>query len=183
MNTRKKIFLALMIMWMAGIFVFSSRSGDESAKDSYFAGTVVARILVPGFDEWKEDERLSFAEKIDHPVRKSAHAAEYAVLALLAAGVCLPLRREEKISGVRAETLLPWGIAVFYAVTDEFHQLFVPGRSGQVSDVLLDSAGALAGLLLLKAVRRLLRLRRKHVPESGEDAAGQGPFCSSRTIL
>ena len=48
---------------------------------------------------------------------------------------------------IRRELLIPWGIAALYAVTDEFHQLFVPGRSGQFSDVVLDSAGALAGLL------------------------------------
>ena len=37
----------------------------------------------------------------------------------------------------------------FYAATDEFHQLFVAGRSGQIKDVLIDTIGACIGLLVL----------------------------------
>ena len=51
MIMRRRVFLILMILWMAGIFVFSSRSGDESAEDSYFVGTMVGDFFVPGFDE------------------------------------------------------------------------------------------------------------------------------------
>jgi len=50
-----------------------------------------------------------------------------------------------------------------YAATDEFHQLFVPGRSGQVKDVLLDSCGAAVGVLILMLVAALIRfIRKKH---------------------
>lgn len=41
-----------------------------------------------------------------------------------------------------------WGISTAYAATDEFHQIFVPGRAGMVTDVMIDSSGALAGILL-----------------------------------
>ena len=173
MSMRRRVFLVLLILWMAGIFAFSSRSGDESAEDSYFAGILVGDIFVPGFDEWSAERQQAFAEKIDHPVRKTAHATEYAILGLLAAGVYLPgsLKQknekeltEKKESGrymnggsteICRELLIPWAIAAAYAATDEFHQLFVPGRSGQFSDVVLDSAGALAGLLILAAVRKI----------------------------
>lgn len=110
---------------------------------------------MPGFDEWSEQEQLEFAGKIDHPVRKTAHAMEYAVLGLLTAGAFIGSR-----TSILAGILIPWCIASAYAATDEIHQLFVPGRSGQVSDVLLDSAGVLAGLLVLAAVR-LLRQRQR----------------------
>ena len=45
-------------------------------------------------------------------------------------------------------------------MTDEVHQLFVPGRSGQISDVILDSAGALAGVLVLSVVRKLIKRKQ-----------------------
>ena len=51
--------------------------------------------------------------------------------------------------------VLPWLIAAGYAATDEFHQLFVPGRSGQISDVLLDSAGALAGVWIMTGLEKI----------------------------
>ncbi len=40
----------------------------------------------------------------------------------------------------------PWGFVILYAVSDEVHQLFVPGRGGQLTDVIIDTAGAGAGL-------------------------------------
>ena len=50
---------------------------------------------------------------------------------------------------VRRPKLLYWLIGSFYAASDELHQLFVPGRSGEIKDVLLDSLGVLLGVLLL----------------------------------
>jgi VanZ family protein len=76
----------------------------------------------------------------DLVLRKTAHAAEFAVLGLLLARA---LGRELPA--------LVLGIA--YAVTDEVHQALVPGRLGSVWDVLLDSVGVAVGILLLRRVR------------------------------
>lgn len=156
MELHRKIFLVLMVLWMVMIFLFSSRSGELSAEDSTHAGMLVGEMFVPGFEQWSEQEQLEFAQRIDHPVRKTAHAAEYALLALLAAGVLI---RKETTLG--AGIVFPLAVTAAYAATDEIHQLFVAGRSGQISDVLLDSAGALAGLLFLAGVRACLRTRKK----------------------
>ena len=45
------------------------------------------------------------------------------------------------------------GTGILYAASDEFHQLFVPGRSGQITDVLIDSGGLLAGILLVVLIK------------------------------
>lgn len=75
------------------------------------------------------------------PVRKLAHLGEYAVLGALA--------------GRAAGRPLPaLALGAAYAATDEWHQTFVPGRSGQAADVLLDSAGAAAGAWLWHRRRR-----------------------------
>lgn len=110
---------------------------------------MIGQLFVPGFEDWSDKEQEAFAEKVDHPVRKTAHAMEYAVLGLLTAGAYI-----RRGTSIRKGILVPWGIATLYAASDEFHQLFVPGRSGQVSDVVLDSAGVLAGVLLLAGIRR-----------------------------
>ncbi len=75
----------------------------------------------------------------DFLLRKAAHLAEYAVLALL----LVRAFRRTRPAWVPRE-VLAWGLglAVFYAVTDEFHQAFVPGRGPSVADVLLDALGA-----------------------------------------
>ena len=76
----------------------------------------------------------------DHVLRKCAHFAEYAVLGALTAAA---LRTSAHFSWPRA--LLP---GPFAALCDETIQLFVPGRSGQITDVWLDTAGYLTGALL-----------------------------------
>jgi VanZ family protein len=80
----------------------------------------------------------------DLALRKIAHAAEYAVLGWL---LLRAMGRELPAAAI--------GIA--YAVTDEIHQSFVPGRQGAPLDVLIDAAGVLAGVYLLgRATRRVL---------------------------
>ena len=50
--------------------------------------------------------------------------------------------------------VLPWVIGTIYAVSDEVHQLFVEGRSCEVRDMLLDSAGVAAGVLLMNWLKK-----------------------------
>src|SRR5699024_6504703 len=78
-------------------------------------------------------------------VRKGAHIGEYAVLGALLAWA-LPGH-----SLRRATITLAIGIA--YAITDEVHQLFVPGRAGQVSDVLIDTVGVVVGVAAVLFLR------------------------------
>lgn len=118
---------------------------------SLSAGTVVGELLVPDFEDWTKEEQDAFAEKIDHPVRKTAHATEYAILGILSAGTFGTFGMTGKRRAAAA-----WGVAAIYAATDEFHQLFVAGRSCQISDVMLDSAGAAAGIAVLFAVSHII---------------------------
>ena len=54
-----------------------------------------------------------------------------------------------------------WGFSTLYAVTDEMHQLLIEGRSGQWTDVLIDSAGALTGVLIIALVLWMVRKRNR----------------------
>ena len=214
MTVQRKVFLVLMLLWMALIFFYSSRQADVSAEDSGRIGITLGRIFISDFEEWPEEEQQEFAARIDHPVRKTAHAAEYAVLGFLAAGACAGTAGSAgtsrssgmagssgvaesagtagsagtaessgvaesagtaESSGVagrtgngawrkfRKEMFLPWLIAALYAASDEIHQLFVPGRSGQLSDVILDSAGALAGVAAFTVLCWLINRRKARV--------------------
>lgn len=128
---------------MVLIFLFSAQPGDRSDETSLSVGGVIGQIFISDFEQWTPEEQFAFAERINHPVRKLAHATEYAVLGGLVAAMF-------GAYGLRGWLRLgvAWGCTALYACTDEFHQLFVPGRSGQLADVLIDSSGALAGVLL-----------------------------------
>ena len=87
---------------------------------------------------------------VDLLVKKAAHTAEYAILAVLI------LRTSVPATGglTRNPLLITWSLAVLYAVSDEIHQSVVPGRTAAALDVLIDGLGAALGLTVLHVVRR-----------------------------
>lgn len=155
----KRIILPVFtVLWMAVIFWFSSAPAEESTHMSLSAGRMAARIFVPDFDEWEPEKQDAFAEKIDYPVRKTAHAGEYAVLGVWMYGTVSSFSGRKRVCrGITA-----WVAASVYAATDELHQLFVPGRSGQIRDVLLDSTGAAAGILLCMVIAALIKRQTRY---------------------
>ena len=153
-DMRRIIFTILTIGWMVVIFAFSAKDADASTHASNSVGMMIGRVFVADFEEMSLDEQEAFAEAIDHPIRKTAHAMEYAVLGFLVLGAIYSSSMRWYISG-----LISWLIATVYAASDEFHQLFVPGRSGEVKDVCIDSAGALVGVICGILAFRLINRR------------------------
>ncbi len=134
-----------VLFWMCLIF---TASGDSASfKHS-------SRILEPLLNWLLPDLSADQRDLVVTLFRKCAHLTEYAILALL----FLRARRQTPRGSRRpwlwnqaAEAL--WFV-MFYASTDEFHQTFVPTRDGCVRDVMIDSSGAVAGLLLCWAFGR-----------------------------
>ncbi|GEL07377.1 VanZ family protein [Salisediminibacterium halotolerans] len=139
-----------VFLWMGVIFFFSAQPGETSGA---LSGGVVAFV----FDVVQS--AVFFAE-LDADgfhlfIRKAAHFVIYAILAVLILRA-LYFADAPAVFAQR-KGLWAWVLATVYAAIDETHQLFVPGRSGEVSDVLLDSAGALFGLMLCWVWIRLRR--------------------------
>lgn len=145
----KILFLVLSLIWMGVIFMFSSRDGTISSNDSLKVGMTTGKIFVPDFEKKSLAEQIAFALGIDHPIRKLAHSMEYAVLGMLLVGFLY--NRERKFYSF----ILAYIIAVLYAATDEYHQLYVPGRSGEIKDVFIDGFGAICGLSFLAVIMYL----------------------------
>lgn len=170
-TVRQIIFLLLVLVWMAVIFRFSARNADLSTEDSVRVGRIAAEMLVPSYEDMTPAEQYSFALKIDHPVRKTAHATEYLLLCVFLTGALMPAGIE-RIRWKRHAAA--WGVSSVYAVTDEIHQIFVPGRSCEVKDMLIDSSGAALGMLLsalflyLFCIRPLKKMKMKNPEETGE---------------
>ncbi len=146
------LFLVLTILWMITIFYFSSKTAVSSTEQSIGLGERLFRILIPDMDSWPPEQKAAFLESADHFIRKTAHFTEYLILGvLLFCTVNIGGRRASR-RGLWKACLLPFVAAFCYAVSDEIHQSFVPGRSGQAADVLIDSCGAFAGILIFLLV-------------------------------
>ena len=89
MKALRIILTSATILMMALIFWFSAQPADDSSELSTSVGLAVGRIFVPDFEEKTEAEQMLYAQSIDHPVRKCAHASEYAILSALCIGTLL----------------------------------------------------------------------------------------------
>ena len=137
----------LVILWMALIFFLSHQPAIESNQLS--SGIIkriydIIKMIAP-------DIRLDL-ESLNHIIRKLAHFGVYMILGFLLANG-LRYNKKSRINAI----LLALLICILYAISDEIHQIFIPGRSGQVSDVLIDSLGGLVGIVLLDLLRRRKR--------------------------
>ena len=132
---KKQLHFVLNLLLMLFIFCQSALPADLSQQES---GAVVR--LLAGF--LHADESL-----ISFCVRKGAHFLEYLFLGV---SLFLTVRDLRK----RASFWIPWAIGTLYAITDELHQYFVPGRSCELRDVLIDACGAAAGVAIVWVWRR-----------------------------
>jgi len=136
---------------MALIFTGSSDSHSSEHTSRFFEP--ILRWLFPGMSQ-------AHVEDIHMAIRKAAHLTEYAILALLVwralhqSKTGLPAWSWPKVLG----TLL---VVFLYASTDEFHQTFVPTRTGQFSDVVIDTVGGTIGLLALWLFTHFLKRLRQ----------------------
>ena len=137
----KVVKICFLVLWMALIFSFSNQKDVDSSKisDSFIDRTVVKiyKIFNENITKEKENEII---EKYTYPIRKLAHYTLYFILGILSFLVVKDYSINKKLI---IYSLL---ICFLYACSDEFHQLFIIGRSARVLDVMIDTFGSLCGI-------------------------------------
>ena len=151
--TKRIIFSILILINCVTIFYFSNQVADDSSKQSSRVVEIISNII-PYIKNMEEPDKTILKEEILTPiVRKIAHFSIYAMLGIFTTNFVLTLENK-KISKTIIFSLL---FCFIYAVTDEIHQRFIPGRSGQIRDVLIDTSGALVGIVLTITVTTIIR--------------------------
>lgn len=117
------------------IFYMSHKPAAESGEMS---GFIVEWLLRHGIGK-------KAAGSLDFIVRKCAHMSEYFALTVCESFLLINIRKDYS-AGTRIFAAI---LAVLYAMSDEIHQLFVPGRAGRVLDVIIDSVGITLAFLII----------------------------------
>lgn len=125
----KKISTLLAIAWMIFIFIMSSFNSIESSSQSGFIVNIISNIL-----------NINNTEILSLIIRKLAHFTEYLILGILVSNAIHIHNKKIYLAII---------ICIIYAISDEIHQLFVPGRSCQITDICIDTLGTLTGIFLL----------------------------------
>lgn len=140
----KVVKICFLVLWMALIFSFSNQKDVDSSKvsDGFIDRTVVKiyKIFNENITKEKENEII---EKYTYPIRKLAHYTLYFILGILSFLVVKDYSINKKLI---IYSLL---ICFLYACSDEFHQLFIIGRSARVLDVMIDTFGSSCSISIL----------------------------------
>ena len=141
----RKLYGIAALAFTGFIFYNSSLPAPVSDENSYYFVNLVAGINA------FLDKPVPL-EEMNHYIRKTAHFTEYFVQALLLCNAFQTDRADHKNS--RGCILF---LSLLTAVLDEYIQLFSPGRSGQVTDILLDFSGGFSGWLSFQLWKRIKR--------------------------
>lgn len=147
---KKIICWALVVACMAGIFCFSAQNGEESDSTSGGVTEFILSIFVPSFEELSQEAQQQKIDSIHSFIRVAAHFSSFALLGFLA---YLALDNYE----IKHKILYSQVISSGYAISDEIHQYFVPDRAFQISDILVDSLGAICGILFCLLVKTIIK--------------------------
>ena len=153
----KQIIYALFVVFiLVTIFSFSNEVADVSSNTS--AG-VIERLINLIYKDITQEELIQKIEILQPIIRKCAHFTLYAALGFFTYNFVRTIR--SKIIKNRENTTKTFLIAsqIFcttYSLTDEIHQMFIPGRSGEIRDILIDSLGAFFGILICIVFLRLV---------------------------
>ncbi len=150
MTIGKKTYIIIswiaVVVCMGIIFCLSAQTADESSE---LSGSFIMTLLE------------LFGLKLEQEViRTIAHCLEFMGLSLLIFNATYTTCK------TKFTPIIAFAGTVFYAITDEIHQIFVPGRAFQLTDILVDSTGALVGviasLILLKVILYIKERRNKN---------------------
>lgn len=130
---KNKRNLIIVIIWMLIIFIMSSFNSTESSNQSNFIVDIIANIF-----------NITNTSTLSIIIRKLAHYTEYLILGILVINL-----NNNKNKGLYLSMI----VCFLYAISDELHQSFVPGRRCQLVDVTIDFIGALTGIFIYKQTR------------------------------
>lgn len=158
MNRKKQsikfyIYFMLTIVCMCAIFAFSAQEAEESSHTS----EAVLQWSISLSEKWSLEKWIFWGT---HSIRKIAHFLIYTALGICTYGIFYEYKgcaSSEKKKRIRKSVRFAWIFSTLYAMTDEFHQLFVQGRAAQITDVMIDSVGALCGIGLIVFIRWMIK--------------------------
>lgn len=143
-----RIFAAAMsVVMMVLIFNFSADNAQESGQKSAEITEKIVQTVDPEIVKKPIEEQRRVYESVGSYVRKSAHFLEFAGL-----GFFISLMVNTIYPDFLRRFFIPLGVGALYAVTDEIHQIFVPGRAAEFTDFLIDSLGVSIGILISIAI-------------------------------
>ena len=132
------------------IFLLSNQKAQDSKElsNSFITKTII-NIYEMKHGKITEEKKIEIKENYSFIVRKTAHFTIYLVLGILVSLVLIG-------KNLNIKQIIIYGVLICmaYSITDEIHQIFVSGRSGEIRDIIVDTCGSTIGILLNTIINR-----------------------------
>ena len=140
---KRLIFLIMLVVAFYAIFNFSSQNAEISGSLSEQVTEFIVNILSK-LKTMDVSSKLYYVERLHPIIRKLAHFGVYTVVGFSIMGfMCtFNIRNIFKV-------IISFLVGATYAITDEIHQYFIPGRCASIRDICIDSVGVLTGIFIL----------------------------------
>ncbi len=135
------------------IFIMSSQTAAESSGTSRGFIRMIAPYLKRNFHLLSVEKQEAFVSSLQYIVRKGAHFSIYTLLGAFMSSGLLTYKKPSPLIKI----LVAFISCVLYSTSDEIHQHFVPGRSCEFFDVIIDSSGAILGCAIVFLIYKLIK--------------------------
>jgi VanZ family protein len=160
-KSTKFAFLFFVLLWMVLIFTFPSQPYESQNLQPWLKSVLsyeqieryVSHVELKYGGHMISTEALGLTGFVEFFIRKSTRVTEYAVLGVLifqSLSMLLP-----RIWGV---SLISISLSYLYAATDEYHQSFIFDRTPLFAEILLDTGGAIIGIILFILLSKLVTI-------------------------
>ena len=145
------VFSIFSIAVMVMIFLFSNQPATESAALSNGLSDIIADFIADVIND-DPSQKVAIFTFMQTFIRKLAHFTLFALLGFSLGSAALNIKGKKVYKKLSISAII--GLA--YCITDEVHQLFIPERSGEVRDVIIDFSGIMFGILIALAAYKII---------------------------
>ncbi len=145
----KKVVMILGIIfsfvWMTIIFTYSNQTGDIVENK---ASTIIDVIIESNenYEQKTDEEKILIENNYEFYISKLVHVFEYGILCFFLFMAFILIKKRW------LNYLFSFFICTFFAISDEYHQNFIPDRNSRPQDVFIDILAAIICILLLELI-------------------------------
>ena len=162
-NKKKIKYVKCIIAIICCIIIFSFSAVPATASTKQSKGLTYNVIKLLNGNKLSEKELEKLTKKVNPLVRKIAHFSIYMILAIFTYMFIeeLNIKSKSEKERLRKNIIYTCIFCIIYAIFDEIHQIYVPGRTGKVIDVIIDTLGACTGITII-LIRNKFNYKKKN---------------------
>ena len=161
-NKKKIKYVKCIIAIICCIIIFSFSAVPATASTKQSKGLTYNVIKLLNGNKLSERDLEKLTKKINPVIRKIAHFSIYMILAIFTYMFIgeLNIKIKSEKERLRKNIAYTCMFCIIYAIFDEIHQIYVPGRTGKVIDVIIDTLGACMGITII-LIRNKFNYKKK----------------------